>query len=726
MKKIEPKQLVTQKCPRQISEINVLRVVIVLSVALFFCFGSVAYTAFVVSGPKVLLFLGLILGLFYCTLAYQVFRYGAALRGAVSMAKSIDMHGSLLHSNAPKVTILIPSFKEEPRVIMATVLSAALAVYRNKRIVVLVDDPLDDPVSLRATYAAVTAIREHLTVPRNICSAALSDPLLCQQRVSFAYNDLADWLTKLGNLFRLDQAHGFAHVDEFLIEKVIIRQAEACRTWAQEVLQTSDLCLDRERDRLASLFSAEITSFHRKSFSNLSTDRNKAMNLNAYISLIGRSFNIAKDESQPYLRPAQDRQSADLVVPPTDYIMTLDADSIVLPDYLMTIVESLESDPTAAVAQTPYLSFPGSKAAVELIAGATTDIQYLIHQGSSYFGSAYWVGANAVLRYKALQDIATCRRENNHDVAIFIQDKTVIEDTGSTIDLWKKGWHINNHFLPLAYSATPSDFGALAIQRKRWGNGGLLLFADLFRDYVQKRALLKNLPKFILRAHYLLSSIIGNIGILLLMVFSTSLSQPLLWVIVFMLPYFLLYSYDMAKMGYAKRNIFAVCSLNLMLLPVNLSGLIASVIQIATGRKDSFLRTPKIASRSQVSPTIFIFNVSIFALMINYVLRGVFTGDFLGAIVPMINVSLYGYGIVKFMGLRGSLADSVEFFTLGVKGLIKARLSTYFGFKRRSLLVFTLTFLALTSYPFNPETTATEVPLDQNTTSKINEGIITR
>lgn len=69
--------------------------------------------------------------------------------------------------------------------------------------------------------------------------------------------------------------------------------------------------------------------------------------------------------------------------------------------------------------------------------------------------------------------------ERGHAVSVFIQDKTLIEDTGSTIDLVAKGWRLHNHPERLAYSATPPDFGALVIQRRRWANGGLIILPSL-------------------------------------------------------------------------------------------------------------------------------------------------------------------------------------------------------------------------------------------------------
>ena len=53
-----------------------------------------------------------------------------------------------------------------------------------------------------------------------------------------------------------------------------------------------------------------------------------------------------------------------------------------------------------AVIQTPYSAIPGAPGVLERIAGATTDIQYIIHQGFTSYRATFWVGANALLRKK--------------------------------------------------------------------------------------------------------------------------------------------------------------------------------------------------------------------------------------------------------------------------------------------------------------------------------------
>jgi cellulose synthase (UDP-forming) len=111
--------------------------------------------------------------------------------------------------------------------------------------------------------------------------------------------------------------------------------------------------------------------------------RNKAMNLNSYIRLMGRRWREVRSADGVHLVPAKDG-SGDLAVPAATYLITLDADSLLLPDYALRLVEVMErpENHRTAVIQTPYSAVPEAPGIVERIAGATTDLQYIVHQGS--------------------------------------------------------------------------------------------------------------------------------------------------------------------------------------------------------------------------------------------------------------------------------------------------------------------------------------------------------
>jgi cellulose synthase/poly-beta-1,6-N-acetylglucosamine synthase-like glycosyltransferase len=181
--------------------------------------------------------------------------------------------------------------------------------------------------------------------------------------------------------------------------------------------------------------------FERKRYQNLSHAPNKAMNLNSYISLLGRRVAETRGLGGIVLRAASLGEPG-VDVPESEYVLTLDADSLLGPDYTATLVKVMEEagNERLAVVQTPYSSFPAAPGEVERVAGATTDIQYLIHQGSRArrdflggreCGPAQGCAGRHCDRYRRHRRRLTLRK--------FIQDRTVIEDTESSVDLVARG-----------------------------------------------------------------------------------------------------------------------------------------------------------------------------------------------------------------------------------------------------------------------------------------------
>ena len=540
----------------------------------------------------------------------------------------------------------------------------------------LVDDSPSDTTALKTTLSAIDAVtgwlseqaerrRDAYQAWQDRKSTGAFDAGIEARCLSDGYREVVAWLNSLATRLETEASEDFRHVDDFVVERIVRDVAARYRSRAERLAGATltQEEADAAHDRLAVVVCDDVTRFQRKTFANLSHAPNKAMNLNTYIGLMGGRFVRMHRNGLTSLEPALGAE-IDIDVPRPDYVLTLDADSVILNEYVSTLVDILETAPSAGVAQTPYLTFPGGDAPVERIAGATTDIQYLVHQGSSWFDAAFWVGANALIRFSALEAIATNRIDDGKKVRIFIQDKTVIEDTGSTIDLLKLGWSVRNHFVPLAYSATPADFGALAIQRKRWANGGLIIMPDLMRQYMRSPDRLNRLPELVLRTHYLLSPAIGNVAVFMLMIWAGAESSGILWTPLVMLPYFALYMLDLRRLGYRAKDLFGVCALNLMLLPVNFAGILTSIFQIATGRKGSFIRTPKVSLRTNVPPYALVFNLGVLVLMLVYATKAFVNGELSGGAIPImniilfsLNILLYSYGLVRFVGVLDSLGD---------------------------------------------------------------------
>jgi cellulose synthase/poly-beta-1,6-N-acetylglucosamine synthase-like glycosyltransferase len=343
-------------------------------------------------------------------------------------------------------------------------------------------------------------------------------------------------------------------------------------------------------------------------------------------------------------------------VAPVDYLLTLDADSIVLPDYALRLVQIMEQDASIAVAQTPYSAFPGAPGLLERIAGATTDIQYFIHQGFTWFNATYWVGANAMLRLKALHDICEFVEERGYRVPVFIQDRTLIEDTGSTVDLIQRGWRLYNYPERLAYSATPPDFGSLIIQRRRWSNGGLIILPDLIKHWWKTRSA-RCFPELAVRSHYLFSPAVGNLGLLILMLYRFDDALSSIWLPLAAAPYYVLYGRDLRFAGYRWTDLYHVYVLNLLLIPVNLAGVLRSLQQAITQKKTAFGRTPKIRSRTVTSPLHVMFQWLLLAYLAQAFPVDFVQGHYSHGVFALANCVMCFYGINCFLGWRESYAD---------------------------------------------------------------------
>ncbi len=551
--------------------------------------------------------------LIYGNMVYQITRiaYLWRLRSHSPVSREVldEVHGT----HGPALTFLVPSYKEEIRVVRQSVFSACLQEFPGRRVVLLIDNPpapdhADDIAMLQEVRGLVedihalmaSAAREHVQALEAFQGRAESDPLDLEAEREY----LADAYRKVAWWFEIQAAsEGITdHADALFVDKVLRDPATAYRERGEalsrnrngkEILTAQD-CL-REYRRLAAVFSVTVTSFERKQYANLSHEPNKAMNLNSYIGLLGKSFREVERGGRVHLEPVTG-QDADLVVPAADYLITLDADSILRWDYALRLVHVMEAvgNERVAVVQTPYTAVPGAKEVLERVAGATTDIQYIIHQGFTLFGATFWVGANALLRVRALHDIVEDDVVDGVPIRRFIADRTVIEDTESSVDLVAKGWTLHNYPERMSHSATPADYGSLLVQRRRWANGGLIILPKLLRYAGAGGGSIRKVPECFMRVHYLVSIAAVNIGVPLLLMFPVEQHLRSIWFPLTAVAYFGFYARDMVLAGYRSLDIFRVYALNLLLIPVNLGGVFKSIQQGITGERIPFKRTPKI------------------------------------------------------------------------------------------------------------------------------------
>lgn len=629
---------------------------------------------------EAIVYLLMVTGLATSAMAYLITRIGFFYRSRAHTRASRVVLDAFFDQPVPPMTVLVPSYQEDERVIRTTLLSAALQEYPALRVVLLIDDPqkpttkragalLDDARALPGIIEAelevpagrFRAAREAFerAVEKGAGRAATTEDI---RELAEHYRFAAAWLHDLGARHEVTD-----HTDLFFVDHVLGALAaefttvgEALTSGAAEgIVLPSGRLLQLYR-RLVATFEARVTSFERKRYRSLSHEPNKAMNLNSYIGLMGGSYQeVDTPVGRALVRSSA--RAADLVVDDPDFVLTLDADSMLLPEYAARMAHLLaqSAHSRVAVAQTPYSSFPGSATRLERISGASTDLQHIVHQGMTQYDATFWVGANAVLRKKALDEIVEVDYDGDFEIRRYIQDRTVIEDTESTIDLGVHGWRLVNYPERLAYSATPPDFGSLCIQRQRWANGGLLILPKL-REQVRARRERGERNRFgelFLRVNYMASIFWSSVFLVTMLVypFNAELLNPLLLLV--SIPYFLMMAGDLRATGYRRTDVLRIYGFNLILLPVNLSGSFASILQLITGEKSAFKRTPKVRDRTTAGALFILAPMALIGLSGYMVVIDIQLQRWEHLVYAVLNFTLATYAMVAFVGVGNSIVD---------------------------------------------------------------------
>ena len=612
------------------------------------------------------------------SLLYLITRQGAFQRFAKHVRVPRARLEQYFTSHKPAITVLVPSYSEEPQVIRKTLLSAALQEYPKIRVVLLIDDnpktnPGPDLDKLNATRKIAKEISEILEEPQLRVNKALENwNKLSNKRKNTSnkiledlieeYRWSANWLNKMAKTEEY-----IDHVDKFFADQVLVALANELHMVADALgaalLEQSSITNKRVTqlyERLTWIFGAELDVFERKAYASLSHELNKAMNLNSYIGLMGGSYLSKPTPDGPILQPTKSKTS-DIAIPDSEFLLTLDADSILLREYCLRLVYFLKQPDNSkvAVVQTPYSSFRGAKTRIERLAGATTDVQHILHQGMTYYGATFWVGANAVIRKAALDDIVEKEWVGGFEIKRYIQDRTVIEDTESSIDLTLNGWSLVNYPERLSYSATPPDFGSLIVQRRRWANGGLLILPKLWKQTKLRKQNNEVVSRMetLLRINYMASIAWASFGLIFLLAFpyNDKIISPLIVVASF--PYFLAMASDLKYCGYKRSDVFRIYGFNFILLAVNIAGVIKSLQQALTGKKIPFARTPKVKDRTAASPLYILFPLLIVGFSLFILWRDYLTHNWANALFAGFNVIVTSWAVVAYIGMKNAVSD---------------------------------------------------------------------
>lgn len=619
--------------------------------------------------------------LIYGNFVYLVTRLGYFVRRLRHRAPRFEALVESHWEQAEPIVVLVPSYKEDMRTIRQTVLSAALQHHPNKRVVLLIDDPQrprdrESAIQLAAARRIPREIASFLAEPKGIVDQAFArfsqhqvdgraDTRLALRDLLGVYHELVAWMDRC-----IADEPSADHTDAHFLAITFrdhrnLLHASARRLASAlggEPLTPADI--EREYQRLTAVFNVDITTFERKRYQNVSLEANKAANLNTYIGLLGHTVRERLHADGWHIETIDPSEAGDdvTIIPDAAFVLTLDADSMLRPDYALRLssVFAQQGNERVAVVQTPYIAIPNAPGALERIAGATTDMQYIVHQGFTWSDATFWVGANALLRKAALDDIRIEEEERGYIVSKYIQDHTVIEDTESTVDLAFQGWSLENYPERLAYSATPPDFGSLLIQRSRWANGGLLIVPKLVRHAFTRRFTPLAIPSFLLRFHYLTSIATTSIGWLALLFIPIDQDLFTPWIMLPALAYFALYSRDLRQNGYLPGDIFRVAAFNLMLVPVNMAGVLKSIQQGITGNRTPFARTPKVEGRT-AAPAWAV--TTLWLMLAGSLLMGtlhVMAENWLYAGFSLVMACGFAYAVLVFVGPKASWEDATR------------------------------------------------------------------
>jgi cellulose synthase/poly-beta-1,6-N-acetylglucosamine synthase-like glycosyltransferase len=303
----------------------------------------------------------------YSYIVYLTTRVGQLRRRGSHAATPGEALDTVFSNESPSIAASGAAYKEQPAIVRRTLLSAALQQYPWRQVVLLIDDPYHPQD--RADAANLAAMR---ALPGNVQS--LIEPLLrrCEQahrgfvdrclrgtmepdaeavRLSEFYAEIATWFDREISAYPVHDHGDVLFVEGFLTKCRDGHRARAEMLGSCAAAHTFDCAAARrEYRRLVALFRVKVTSFERKRYENLSHEVNKAMNLNSYIGLMGGSYReVAQGDGRDALLHPAPSGAGTLDIPTADYLLTVDADSVLLPDYAATLAHFLIRPKTPAL-----------------------------------------------------------------------------------------------------------------------------------------------------------------------------------------------------------------------------------------------------------------------------------------------------------------------------------------------------------------------------------------
>ena len=384
-------------------------------------------------------------------------------------------------SPCPRSTILVPSYKEDPRVVLgrssgaASGLSGSPARIAHRRPPPHPTQPSDVDRLAAAAHSLPNELgislekpAEHFAgclggAPRADATKDRSDHPAENRRLAELYGDAAAWFRSRRRAIRLSIMPTRLFV-ELTFAKAGATDTARRPEWGREggirmAARRGDLL--QEYRRLGREIQVEVTSFERKRFVNLSHGAKQGDEISTATSRSSGDSGGSDLGRRACPRAGRLRREADLSVPHADYLLMLDADTASsTPNICCACRMSWPSLDTRQWPLSRLRTAPFRMRRACSRAGGRRHhrYQYVIHQGFTSYGATFWVGANALAR-KSVSKISPKRAASaGYPIRRFIRTARSSKTRSRTIDLIARGWRSPQLRERLAFSATPPDF----------------------------------------------------------------------------------------------------------------------------------------------------------------------------------------------------------------------------------------------------------------------------
>ncbi|MBN2443906.1 MAG: glycosyltransferase [Spirochaetales bacterium] len=420
----------------------------------------------------------------------------------------------------PRVTILLPSYREEEQLVRKSLVSHILQEYGNKEIVLLLDNDPGTPYpheqeNTKKISAMINTLSCEFRKNDKLVRETLKsvDPEGCTDSRAFSrhitplidcYLVIRKWIAEQE---RIIADSGVSHpFDSFFYEEVMqnrIKRIDTILSKLSRIIKRGEtgesVSLEKDEEHLvvsaysetSTFFRIPITLFMRRRYKNLPREKTKSANLRSYANLINKDISFYCDEKgDEYVRI--DGPGTGIK---TRYVATFDSDVIVTPHYLTRKISFLEdpSNKEYGLIQSPYSVPAGEGSAAGDASGVHTDWFFPYTLGLNHYESSFWLGFNGVFRYDAI-------KEDN-----FFEADTAVEDIEISLKLRKAGYNIILVPEEECITYSPGDLASLKVQRQRWASGPLRIAFVFIRDLIQKSYKNLSFREIFLRMLYILN-----------------------------------------------------------------------------------------------------------------------------------------------------------------------------------------------------------------------------